>query len=284
MGRVACKRKKLKTIDLFDKQRDGQHNDDPNAVRKKKKKRKLRRLGDFDADALGVDMGPLGLTPVLPASMFLTPEAAQKHAATMNSAPSLEQNASPDAAHDDTRAMQSTSASASSMLQKQEQKQKQKQAEKQKLRKRRRAGSDNKAASNANTLQAKAAVTSDEPDEEGLPAQDITVGALESGAARRKAFLKQKRKQKQSKGKGKSIMVGKESGAADEWARAEVVPFGARVDRPPALGLANPGYRKKDKLDMSKSKGSTSLDEQPMAQARLQAMHAYKLLKQKRQR
>ena len=67
MGRVACKRKKLKTIDLFDKQRDGQRNDDPTVARRKKKKRKSRKMGDFDAEALGVNMGPLGLTPVLPA-------------------------------------------------------------------------------------------------------------------------------------------------------------------------------------------------------------------------
>lgn len=274
MGRVACKRKKLKTIDLFDKQRDGQRNDDPTVARRKKKKRKSRKMGDFDAEALGVNMGPLGLTPVLPASMFLTPEAARKHAETMNSAPSLEESAGPEAAHDGANAVASTSASASSLLEKQEQKEKR--SEKQKTRKRRRAGSGKKAELPANTP--------GEADEEALPTADITVGTLPSGAARRKAFLKQKRKQKQSKGKGKTSRVGVESGAADEWARAEVVPFGSRVDRPPELGLANPGYRKKDKTDLSKSTGGADPDAQPMAQARLQAMHAYKLLKQKRQR
>lgn len=243
MGRVAKKRKKLKTHDLFDLASEEVHNDDPDHVRKKKRG-KQRSLA-------GVPVAP-SVMGFLKPSMFLN--AARAKAKTSEAG--ADAGGGTDGAIGAAPAAVPAAAAA-----------KKKKPVKVLGGKGQKGGKVTYTYIPGNKKQA--------PDEH----EDIVDDAGKAtGKLRRKNIMKERKHRQQEKKRG----LGPRAQAAAEeklldFKQAEVIPFNTISHRPPSFKFKGGAGSSSGRGGVHEQTGDSTI-----AAARLEAMAAYKLLKQAR--
>ena len=235
MGRVAKKRKKLKTHDLFNLGTEDMHNDDPDAARKKRKS-KQRKL-----QAGSVSQSEMGY---LKPSMFL--QVAQARSLT-----------SATKADEDSGAASQVAAAAAP-----------------------KAKSATKTVTLANgkvlrILGGKGQIGAKKKKKSNEGGDIVDDEGKATGKLRRKNLMKERKLKQQEKKRGLGPRA--EAAAKEklmDFKEAEILPFNALAHRPPSFKFKG-GTTKGDGMQVQT--GSSTI-----AAARLEAMAAYRMLKEAR--